>query len=367
MADWSEPFIARYRAVRVSRRTGEEAGEIGSALSGGTIERNGDTAVKEQASLTFAGSPAVLPDLVRIYLDAEFYATGVRESVPLGTFVPVVGDRTFSGSVAKSASTLYGRLKELDDDCFDRTFQVPAGTRAVEYAAGIARGAGLEVSAEESSYELPETLTYALTTGGDGETGGLTKLGVVNDLLDRAGFSSAATDPMGRVLMRRYAAPAERAPAASWAEGAAARFLRSVTDARDLSGAANYVVAVFEPSSGAEGEQPVAVVGTAADYGPGGELSIAAVGRRITRRETYQQEATQEQADAKAAELLATSRAVVRTLKLTHVYAPGVAVGDAIDFSYPSAGVAGRFAVRTQRITLGTACRTETEARLYER
>lgn len=364
--DWTHPFTANYRFMRVSRLTGDEVGLLTGIRSGGTIERNDDTTTRESATVDVEGALSIGPDLVRIWMDAVDDQTGEAESVALGTFVPQVSSRTATGPLSSSQATLYGRLKELDDDMFGRTFQVMSGSNAVDEARSICEDCGLEVVAEQSDYTVPETLTYAMTTDG-GDTGGLTKLGVVNDLLGRAGFSSAYTDPMGRVVMRRYVEPADRAPSATMAEGARARFLREVTDSKDASDAANVVYAVYQFSKG-EGDDAidVTVVGSAYDYGPGDELSIAAMGRRVVRRESYDDEATQEQADAKAAELLATSQALVRRLEITHTYLP-INLADTIRFSYPSASIDGKFAVRTQRIELGPGCKTKTEAKRYER
>lgn len=77
-------------------------------------------------------------------------------------------------------------------------------------------------------------------------------------------------------------------------------------------------------------------------------------------------QAMKDAADAKAAELLRTERAAVRTVSLRHVYAP-VAVSDAVDVSYPTGAISGRFAVRAQTLSLGAGCPIDAELRAYER
>ena len=64
--------------------------------------------------------------------------------------------------------------------------------------------------------------------------------------------------------------------------------------------------------------------------------------------------------------MLASTRSVQRKVALSHVYAP-TTIGDAVRVDYRSAGITNTMAVRTQRITLGDGCLTETEARAYER
>lgn len=361
MADWTSPFEASYRVMRVSRATGLEVGQVAGVVSGGTIERNADTATKESGTLTAVGWEGVGPDLVRVWMDATF-DDGSTESVALGTFLPSVSERSVGGASVTATVTLTGRLRELSDDMFGQAFSLPAGIVAVDYARQIGEGAGFEVIADESSYALSDRVYYGVSASSDLGNQAETKLDVINDLLSRAGFSSASCDAMGRLVLSRYVEPADRAPAWSFVEGPSATFLRTVTDNRDSSGVANRVYAVY---SGDSADGSTGVVGAAEDTS-GGEWSIATVGRVIAHKESYSESATQEEADAKAAELLRTSQAVVRRLTISHVYAP-VTIGDSIDFLYPSRGVSGRLGVRTQRITLGPGCLTETEGRSYER
>ena len=355
MADWSRPFSASYRFVRVSRATGYETGVVAGVEDGGTIERNLDTSVKESGALTAVGWEPLGADLLRAYLVATFPDGAVAEEA-LGTFLASVSSRSLGGPSPTCRVSLMGRLQELADDMLETAVTVPAGANAVQRAAQLARDAGLEVVADASDYALPGAVVYGVSaaSGADADE---TRLDAINDLLSRAGFSSASTDPYGRVVMRRYVEPADRAPSASFAEGPTARFLREVTDERDASGVANVVLAVC-PDEGGGG-----LVGRAEDAS-GGEWSVASVGRRIVHKETVDGVATQTAADARAAELLRTSQAVVRRLTVRHVYAP-VAVGDSVDVSYGDAS--GRFAVRVQRLTLAHGCLTESELRAYER
>ena len=89
MASWDER-IARtsYRFMRVSRATGEEVERI-PALKGGTITRNDDVRIKENAEASLVGSYDFGPDLVRVWMDCE-WAGGNSASVVLGTFLPVL-------------------------------------------------------------------------------------------------------------------------------------------------------------------------------------------------------------------------------------------------------------------------------------
>ena len=365
MADWTSRFDAAYRFMRVSRATGYETERLAGFERGGTIERNLDTETKESGSVGHVGALDLGPDLVRVWLDATF-PDGSTESVALGTFLASTTSRDYDGMASTSTVTLTGRLGELPATQFAQPFYLLAGTNLVAYAKQIAESCGLSVEADSSDYVSTEALYYGIQSGEqEASSQSQTKLSVINDLLDRAGFDSARTDPYGTVLMRRSQGVADRAPSWDFAEGRNARFLRDVTDERDTTGVANVVYAVYTGAATEGGEQ-VTTIGVATDDDPASPWSTASLGREIVARYDYQEYATQTQADAKAAEMLASTRSVQRKVALSHVYAP-TTIGDAVRVDYRSAGITNTMAVRTQRITLGDGCLTETEARAYER
>lgn len=352
--DWSEPFHSEYRYMRVSRSSGAETARLAGFLDGGSIERNAGTQVKEKGSVVHSGPLDLGSDLVRVYLDATGMYTGWSVSVPLGTFLPSTISRDVDGAVSTCKVELTGRLGELAQDQFERPVSVPSGADPVAKAAEIARSAGLDVIADASTYRLSTAWTFGLDNE-DGES----KLDAVNDLLEIAGFSSATTDPMGRVLMRRYVPPGEREPVHFFREGRDARFLRPMTDERDASDVANVVVVVYS-------DQESTVVGTAVDSDPRSPYSTVSMGRRIVARYEYSDVATQQEADAKAAELLRTNRSVIRRVTFTHVYAP-LTIGDVVSMDYATGGVRETLSIRTQSVDLAAGCPVKCEGRSYGR
>lgn len=364
MADWTRRFDSSYRFMRVSRATGLETGRLPGFQPGGSIERNLDTELKESGSVGHVGALDVGSDLVRVWMDARFPGGGV-ESVALGTFLPSVSSRSYDGIASTSTVKLEGRLKELAQSDFPQPFMLPAGTDLVAYAAQIAEGAGLAVEADASPYRSTAPLYYGLQTGDNEAAASGSKLAVINDLLARAGFDSARTDPMGTVLMRRTLGIAERKPVWSFAEGRSARFLRPITDERDTSGVANVVYCVFTGSEEDGGEQ-VTTVGYAVDDDPASPWSVQAMGREVVARYDYSEHATQAEANAKAAEMLDSTRSVQRVVTISHVYAP-IAPADAVQVAYESGGVRETMGVRTMRLQLVDGCLTETEVRAYGR
>lgn len=356
MADWSQPFAASYRLVRVSRSTLMELGTLPNAvLDGSTITRNVDTAEYESASVVVVGSVDVGSDLVRVYLDASF-DDGTVGHVALGTFTATVPSRAVDGSLSEWEVRLSGRLGDVAEDQFERPVTIPAGSYAVAEAAAILQGCGLDVVSDESSWQL--TSDWVVGLGGT-EDSPTDKLSVVNRLLDLAGFSSAITDGMGRALLRRYRDPADRNPSHTFREGPLARFLAKADEERDASEVANVVVAVYST-------QDAETIGVAYDDDPLSPYSTVTLGRRKVKRYEYQDGASQAQADAKAAELLRTQQSVIHRVTLSHVYAP-VTCTDVVGVEWPSAGISDTFAIRTQGIQLGAGCLTKSELRRFER
>lgn len=348
MADWLSPFRSSYRAMRVSRETGLEVERVGGVVTGGSVERNLDAAIKHTGSISLIGNLDVGSDLVRLYLDATSLETGEAWSEPLGTFVPSVTSRGLGGAVASQTVNLSGRLQELADEQFDGTYSLPAGTDPVAAAEEIVSGVGLEVVSDaHGSYLTSQTWTFD-------DSSDPSKLACVNQLLDMAGFSSADTDVAGRVAFSRWRSTSERSPSWSFVEGRNARFLRDVTDELDATDVANVVKVVFS-------SEDSVTVGLAENEE--GRFGIAEVGRRKYKRYDYNQGATQEEADAKAAQLL-EEQSALRRVTLKSVYGP-YDIGDAVTVSYPSQGVSGTFGVRKLSRDLGAGCLTTVEVRSF--
>ena len=356
MADWTQPFEASYRFMRVSRTTGYELGQIDGIIAG-TLEINQDTATFEAATANTADPIDIGADLVRCYLDAAF-EDGSSESVVLGTWLCSIPGRSIDGAQETSTAYLDGRLQELQDDSFEAPIVVPVGTNIVSYATSIAAGAGLSVNASPSEATLGTPWTFGLS--GEGDEDGGSKLDAINALLRIAGYTSASTDEMGTVVLQPYIDPSDRAPAWTFEEGPGATFLAKAEEEMDARDVANVVLTVFETDE-------ATTIGRAVDDSPESPYSTVSIGRRKVAKYVYNSTATQAEADAKAAELLATNQTIIHRVTIRHIHCP-VRVGDVVELSYPSAGISGTFTVRRQAVAIGSAgCLTTSELRTFAR
>lgn len=367
---WYEVFDVSYRFVRVSRSTFAESGLI-RAIKGGMITRNDDTRIKESAEVELVDSYEFGPDLVRVFADFS-WDDGTTWTECLGTFVPAVPSRSVKMGYSLSSLKLYGRLQELYDDAFAKPYTVPAGSNAVEVAKAVVQGMGLEVVAEQSDFVTTQVRYYGIgaeTGQGDDsdDSSSDTKLDMVNDLLDLAGFKTAYTDPYGRVVLERYRDPSERAVVWGFEEGPSAKFCAEMEEEYDYTDTANHVVVRYSSDAGD------VVVGEAWDNDPQSALSTVSRGRTITKGYAYTElpavsasQTRQEYADARAKTLLSTAQSVIRRYTFTHAYCP-VKVNDVVSLKYPSAGIDETPQIRTQTITLGAGCPVECEARKFRR
>lgn len=361
--------FTRFRYALVSRATGLELDPDVPVLHGGTITRNDDTRIKESAEVELMDSYDFGSNFLRVFLDAE-WDDGTEVEVPLGTFIPVVPSRSVRNRSSSYSVKLYGRLQELLDDSFSSPTTVPSGTNAVEYAASVCRGAGLEVIADASDYVTTNVRMYGVGADQNNSEVGTTKLDCVNDLLSLANFRAAITDEMGRVILKRYRDPAEMPIAWSFVEGPSAKFVGEFEEERDYTSAANHVIVRYGSLGDGTGK---VIVGEAWDTDPASDLSTVSRGRTITSAYTYQ-DLPEGKTDAdmtayansRARTLLLTAQSIIKRETFTHVYAP-VNINQAISVDFPSGGVVDRFQVRTQTLRLVGGCPIECEARKFKR
>lgn len=349
---WGRPFSHSLRLMLVDRSTGLEVAQVDGLLRKGRVSRNQDSDHKESGSVEVVGAPDFGSRLARLYADVTFQGGGT-ETVVLGTFVPSTAKRKSDGSHSVTPVELVGRLSELDGDEFDAPVTFAAGTPTVAAAASIAEAAGFEVVADASTHVLSTSRTYGVDGG--------SKLKAINDLLGVAGFNSASTDAMGRLVLSRYVEPSRRPVAKEFREGGGSRLLKDVVDELDASEVPNVVHAVYTTPE-------ATVVGVAVDSDPASKWSTVARGYRKVKTYRYSDAATQAEADAKAARLLAETRSVVHRVTFSHVFDPAVGVGSAVVLDYPSAGVAAlRLAVRVQDVDLGDGLVVKCEGREFSR
>lgn len=347
--NWFSRYTTNVRFMRVDRLTGYETEQLyGITAEGSSCKRDYDSDTFESASLK-ATSFDIGTDLVRCYFD-PVWADGSSDHIAIGTWLPSDPKRDVNGPASSYSVSLYGRLKELADDEFEYPFTVGAGDNVVQAAADICRQSGLEVVADASTYTLSSPWTFGLSRTEDESAKGSSKLEAVNNLLKIAGFDYATTDPMGRVVMREKTG---FNPVWEFVEGPRARFLSEMQDSRNWFDVPNIVKVTYS-------NQDAEYVGIAVNDDPNSRFSTVSVGRRIVYSETFNDvpdEATdadiQALVDQKAQDKLEEKTVGVRTVVMSHVYAP-VTARDIVSLQFPTGNVSGKFRISSMSFDLGS-------------
>ena len=364
MADWTRRFDSSVRFMRVSRSTGMETERLGGFQPGGSIKRNLDTELKESGSVGHVGSLDIGSDLVRVWMDARFPGGGA-ESVALGTFLPSVSSRSYDGIASTSTVKLEGRLKELAQSDFPSPSCCRRAQTSWRTPRRSPRRQGSPWRRTPRRTARPRRSTTACRRATTRPTPRAPSSPSSATCSPAPGSTAPAPTQWGRCSCGARSASRSAGRCGASRSGRSARFLRSITDERDTSGVANVVYCVFTGSPSEDAEQET-TVGYAIDDDPASPWSVQALGREVVARYDYQEYADQNAANAKAREMLDSTRSVQRVVTVSHVYAP-IAIGDAVQIAYTSGGVEETMGVRTMRIQLVDGYLTETEVRAYGR
>ena len=349
--DWSSSGrIDSFRYVRVDWDTWQET-ETLTGFTGGNLDRNDLTSIKASGELEYYLRPNLGKDLVRVYSDSYHPFTGEETTIAHGTYLVSTPTSTYKHQMVQGVADLYSVLQVLAEDAIDDVLEIPAGAVAVSRAAGIVSGAGLPVVASASGSTLNNPKTYDI---------GVSKLEIVNDLLDFAGFASANCDGYGNVILAPYEDPATKAPTVFMADDERCIFLPEVVHDYDIFNTANVVNVVV--SNAEEGD----ITATAINDDPTSDLSTVSRGRRIVRTETISDIADEAAAQAKADALLAGEMSSVESLTIMHAYQP-FSMGEVLDFKYRYSGLERVVAAVSQTMQLRPGMQCETRARRFIR
>lgn len=202
---------------------------------------------------------------------------------------------------------LYDKTLILSEDSFGVSYAVPAGTNPITAVADIIVSTGQPVPA----LLTPTTDTLALAMVWEA---GTTKLKIVNDLLDAAGYFALYADGMGHYVAAPYTSPQTRPT--MWDFTADALYTPRWTRDADVFSVPNRYICVGATS----GETP-ALMSTAVDTSEG-PFSYSSRGRWITRTDTDVEATSQAVLDLLAERRLHKAQQVTETLTFEHPWLP---------------------------------------------
>lgn len=264
---------------------------------------------------------------------------------PLGVYLVSNADEEWEDTGRVYALELLDRCTVLAQDAVDQSYSVPAGALIFQTIKAIIASAGEYVAINDSS-------TLATSNGMVWEAG-TSKLKIINDLLDVAGYNSLWMDGYGNFQMTPWVLPANRSLVydvlglpRELRDGAKSIYQPGWKRERDTFKVPNKVICV----QAASGDDAAALVGQWTNEDASSPFSYPARGRWIT--ETIDgvdcPEGTEAEIIAflqnRARATLVAMSAVQAQAKLSHLPIP-VRVGDVLRFSHTKAGIDNRYVI----------------------
>lgn len=238
--------------------------------------------------------------------------------VPLITAIPRAPVEKHGYAGTSVDVELYDKTLILSDDRFGESYSLGAGTNIIEAVADVITSTG----EPEPPLLTPSSKTLA---AGMVWEAGTSKLKIVNDLLDAAGYFALYTDGHGRFHADPYTTPSSRPSQWNFANTTAI-YLATWTRDQDVFAIPNKYICVGRT----EGDT-AALTSTATDEGDG-PYSYESRGRWITRVDTNVEASNQTVLDMIAERRLYEAQQVTETFEFTHPWLP-FGLNDVVEFN----------------------------------
>lgn len=220
---------------------------------------------------------------------------------------------------------LYDKTLVLIEDRFPGSYGLPAGTLIVDAVGEVIASTG------ETSMVLTEsaaTLATPMVWGPDA-----TKLQIVNDLLDAAGYFSVWCDGLGRFRADPYVEVGARGVAWTFRDDATGLYLPEFDRDRDTFAVPNSYTCVARTDD----ESTPPAVAVAEDVDPASPFSFPSRGRWITRTDVDVEAADEATLALIARRRLAEAQQVAETFQVTHPVLP-IGLNDVVEFTNTRVG-----------------------------
>ena len=328
-------------------------------VSDGSLSWVQNTSVKGSGNVQVIDLDLAAPGMLRIAelkleslrLRPVCMVQGLPEN-PLGVFLVSLADEQWDDTGRVWSLELLDRCTVPAQDAVEESYSVPANTRILQRVKTILGTAGEFIAVNAAS-------TLATSTGMLWEAG-TSKLKIINDLLDVAGFNALWVDGYGNFQTTPRVLPADRSityevlgVTRELRDGELSIYLPAWTRNRDSFEVPNKVIAV-QAANGGDG---AALVGQWTNEDPASPYSFISRGRWIPRvLDSVECPAgTNSEILAflrkRAQTTLIQASAVQAEVKVTHLPIP-VRVSDVLRFSHTRAGVDARHVIT--RIQLDT-------------
>lgn len=344
MTDWTRPMQQTFEYYTVDPQTWTDVARL-TTVTSCTIKRDLDT--DTLGSATIDVDDAIGEAYVRAYLIA--IQNGVRDKVPLGTFLVQTPGFSFDGMRKSYSADAYTPLIELKENQPPLGYFVRKNENVMSEVARIAsehmRGPVVAAKSDTTVYD-----DFVSNTDDTWMTF-LTDLAAT----DKFYFN---LDEMGRVIFEPVQDVAALRPVWTFSDDNSSILYPDIDLDRDLYGIPNVVEVVYSGTNST-------LTARAVNDDPNSPTSTISRGREITSVITSPDltgEPTQHILDEYAEQQLRSASTLEYTLSYSHGYCP-VRIGDCVRLNYASAGIVDvRARVMSQSIKCESGCPVEETA-----
>lgn len=344
MIDWTDSMQQSFEYYVVDPGTWKDVRLLDNVKSC-TITRDSTTETLGAATIDITNS--VGECYIRVYLIA--IQNGVKEKVPLGTFIVQTPSSVFDGKIRSVTMDAYTPLLELKENPPPIGYSLRKGDNIMEHAYRLCR--------EHARAPSVKTVSDAVLSSDFVSNTSDSWLTFVSDLVNNAKYT-LDLDEIGRILFTPKQDTASLQPVWTFDDGNSSILCPEITMEHDIYGIPNVVEVVY--SSGNDTYYAEVV-----NDDPNSPISTVNRGRKIIYRDTdpaFAGEATQRQIDDYAVRLLKTLSTVENKVTFTHAYCP-VRVGDCVRLNYSRAGASDiKARIITQNIACKPGCQVSTTA-----
>lgn len=319
-------------------------GEI-DGVTGGSLQWSAATSVKASGSIDVIDVDNIDWMSARI----KIWRIIGDDEQPRGIYIPSSPKPRWVQGAWQWSIELLGKLTLLAQDELPTWGTIPVGTVITTKVRDLLTAAGhTRLQIRDSAATLRTAINWEA---------GATRLSIINDLLDAAGYWSLTVDSDGTFVAEPYTRPADRPTRYDLKDDEDGIYKDDFTRDLDLYSIPNRVIIISQSS-----EEVPPLIGLAEITDPTNPLSISARGRVIAYQESGVEAATQAVVDELAQRRLLEKAAVTETIPIEHAPIP-LDLNDAIHFRRVPAGIDGKFTVQAMTEPLNEAGLMQTTLR----
>lgn len=272
------------------------------------------------------------------------------DSFPLGVFIPSAPSEVWSQTGLTLDVELLDKSSVLAQDAVQHTYSLAAGTNVTDTVRSLIASTGERAG---SITDSNETLADAMTW-----EPGTSKLEIVNDMLEAAGFFGLFADGNGAFRVERQRPAKDRPVRHRFLDDENVIYLADFSYDKDLYAVPNKVVLIGQGT--AETEAPVAI---ATNQNPDSPFSYQQRGRWIVDVQTGIEATTQANLEARAERRLAQLSSPTGTINIDHAPLPWLDVTDVVQFRRNKADINVKAVITQTQISFDPTALQRTQLR----